>query len=246
MSEGAMNFVPIRTDFWDRIAMNFGINIVLLGVFFLGIVGVVLVVAGATMRTAVARILTASLVLHLSTALLHDNTGIHSVGPIHYGDTGPTLTLIAVLGAARILDWLENHRWHGRSVCMLATYLAVSLPIFHIVHGAALNEQAENQYAPLEALESANLSNAVVLVPQAATYWHGHPERSSTGSWVYEFPPPDPYLRDDVLLLTRPIEVERLREHFPDRNIYRMYFPRLHGSITIVPLDSRSAAEGEP
>jgi hypothetical protein len=243
-SPGAVSFVAMTgTSWWDLLATNLGFNLLMLAVFFLGPLGLVLLAAGMRAGGATARVLSIGVALHLGFALLHNNTGIHSVGPIHYSDTIVPLTLIAVVGARALLERLEQSPVaKRRAIVGLAAYLFLALPVFNVVQGGSLLEQARNQAAPLDALASARLTNAIVVAPQFAAYWRYHPGRARWGSWIFEFPPPDPFLRDEVLVLSREVTLEQLREHYPGRAVYRMEFPRGDSeTFTFVPI---TPAEG--
>jgi len=236
---GASKAVGItRRGPWERLGRNTGVNLLMLGVWFLGPLGLPLSLLGLRRRDPVTTVLLAGVVLAAVSGLLHDNTGLHSVGPIHFSEAALPLLLLSLAGAREAGELLERVSAEARcgAAWLLATYLTGALLVFHVVHGGALREQAENQAGPLRAVQEAGLSDAVVVAPQAAAYWYRHPERSRWGSWVLELPPPDPWLQDPVLFARDDADLQRLRRHFPGRSFWRLRIPAPGGRAAVTPL----------
>lgn len=225
---------------WERLGRNTGINVLMLAVWVLGPIGLPLALLGLRQRSATGPVIFAGVLLLAVSGMLHDNTGLHSVGPIHFSEAVLPLLLLAVQGAQEAGGLLARlgATARGRGAWLLATYLAGALLVFQLVHGAALRRQADNQAGPLQVVEEAGLSHAIVVAPQAAAYWYRHPERSLSGSWVLEFPPPDPWLQAPVLFARDDADLARLRRHFPDRSFWRLRIPAPGGSATLRPLRS--------
>ena len=92
------------------------------------------------------------------------------------------------------------------------------------------------QRIPFDALEQAELGRAVVVAEPPYRLWDLRPELAETRSWVVAFPPPDPFLRDDLLLVHPNVSPDALREHFPDRRLYVMTYEAEGEPVRIRPL----------
>ncbi len=219
---------------WELLGLNFGFNITMLGVFFLGPFGILLVAlglgAGTPLAGRVKGVLGASLLLHLLLALLHADTGLHLVGPIHYSESAVPLTLLAVLGLARLEGlWRQARLEAGRGLALLAGFGA-SLLLFTAVHAQSLRAQAEVLEVPRRAMASVVEAPALVVADPQHELWEMRPEMARVRSWAVEYQHPDPYLRQDVLLVYPKVKPEVLDREFPERRVYRMTY----------------AADGEP
>jgi hypothetical protein len=233
-------FVPPRLDdpaaavqdvvtnaLWYRFGANVGFNTFMLGIWFLGPLGIALVAAGV-MTDHFTRLLGLGIVTGLGLALLHTNLGLHAVGPIHYSELAVPLTIIAVHGLANLLRAARAHRFDVKPIAsVVATSLLLGLGIFNAKHAAALQEQAGIQAAIYEWLERSRPdpqgAKVVVLAPQFGTTWFHLPGMAKVGTWVFEWRRPHPDLRDDLVILhDLPGLEEKTRERFPDRQFYRL------------------------
>jgi hypothetical protein len=97
-----------------------------------------------------------------------------------------------------------------------------------------LRAQAEFQRMPFQVLEQRGIHHAIVLAPSPLLRLELDP--SLAGSWVIEFPHPDPYLRDDVIFVKEDADPRALREAFPERRLYRMTFGHGIPSIQLIPI----------
>lgn len=221
----------IYGTFLERLGGNVGFNVILLGVFFLGLPGLVLSYAGLRGAGDAGRALLSGLLLVLGLALGHGNVGIHTVGPIHYSECAVPLALLAGLGVLRALQ-------AGRAAAILVgAYLVVALGLFTAVHARSLRTHAETVRLPFAAAERQGIHDAVVVAPQAALLRTVRPDLAPLGGWVYEFPPPDPFLRDDVLWTRADSDLDELRRRFPQRKLYRMGIRREGEPLVFEPLE---------
>ena len=217
---------------WDRIATNLGHNVAMLTVFFVGPLVMAVWLARFEARP-VARVLGSGVVAMLLLGLAHDDSGIHTVGPIHYSEAALPLTFLLVAGLLSLTDHLSRLPSGGRAAgTVLVSYLVGGLLLFDYGHAVSLRRQAENNRAPFAAVEAAGVHDAIVMAPQPIMLTRMDPAREPYGSWVFHYPHPDPFLRDDVLYVKPGSDLERLRTLFPERQIYWMnYDPRAEGLV---------------
>ena len=223
----------------SRVGLNFGHNLLLLLVMALGPLGAIFVVLGYTHRPAIVA-LSSGVVLQLCLGLLHNDTGIHTVGPIHLSEMLPALVLLATMGLLRFVAGLREYRVpHRLPVTAIAAYILGGIALFSVIHGYGLRMQAKNTHAIYDAVEAAEIRNAIVIGEPPRFLIHSHPDFRQTGSWVHWFPPPDPYFRDDVLFAYADGDVEALQHRFPKRRFYRMTYHHEGAAVRIAELDSR-------
>jgi hypothetical protein len=225
---------------WIRIASNLGFNVLMLAFFFLGPLGFLLAAAGLRKEQPATLVLLGGVGLILLLALLHDNTGIHIIGPIHYSECAVPLTLLGALGIVRLADLLTAHALPvATPALLLCAYLVFGMSLFQLTHAASLRAQADNQAAPFDAVRAAGLHKAVVVGDAPGLLYETRKELSSTRSWVLAFPHPDPFFRDDVIY-AYPTDVPALRLRFPDRAFFRMRYPKTGPLITLEPISEPS------
>ncbi len=221
---------PEELGLWDRIPINFAFETLMLCVWFLGPLGIALATLGVTRREPLSVVLACGVGLDLCVALAHQYTGVHVVGPIHFSETAVPLTLLAVLGARRVLVRLgELGIARAAPAFALVTTIALGYGVFDTYHARTLRAQAEAQRQPYDAIEQQGIHHAVILVGALGEFYL----RDRTGSWVLQFPHPDPYFRDDIVYARRTADVAALRERFPDRAIYRMLYDPRSMSLSI-------------
>lgn len=216
---------PLHTPL-ERLGTNLGHNLMIFAVLGLGPAGLALAAAGIH-RTSRLWAIAAGLGLQLGLALVHDDTGIHSVGPIHFSEMVPGLVILAAAGTLAAAESLRRGGFGVRlPATVFATYVGVVLTLLTLVHGLGLRAQATNWVRFFQVVERAEVHNAIVIAPWPGNFMHRHPEFKSTGSWVHWLPPPDPYLRDDVLYVAEEkTELGPLLAAFPGRRLYRMSYP---------------------
>lgn len=237
---------------WNRLGVNLGWNLLLLLIWCIGPLGAGLAALGAAgaggraartktekaRRTAV-RSLTAGVALALLSGLLHDDAGIHTVGPIHSSEAAVAIVLLAAAGLATARRGVRALGGSRASAMSLFAGLALSLALFDAVHFQTLREHAKIVRAPIEAV--ADLRHAVVIADPPQQLWTMRPEMARVRSWVKHLPPPDPFLRDEVLFVYPYVSLEDLVEHLPGREIYRMTYNATGPPITLRPLLARRA-----
>jgi hypothetical protein len=208
---------------WNRFGTNTGYNLLMLSVWFLGPLGIALVAAGVLVDRF-TKLLGLGVLSVLLLGLLHDDHGIHAVGPIHYSECAVPLTFISVAGLKRLADWLRNHGLDTRApTCCVLLATLVGLGTFNLWNSLALREQAQIQHGVYGFLEASGIGNAVVLGDQFAQTWSQIPEYQSVGSWVFEWRPPRPDFSDDILIFHASKGAKReLAAAFPDRTLFRL------------------------
>jgi 4-amino-4-deoxy-L-arabinose transferase-like glycosyltransferase len=219
--------------FWQRLPVHFCFETLMLAVWFLGPIGVALAALGTQRKQPISVALAVGLFLDLSITLTHQFTGVHVVGPIHFSETPVFLTLLAALGLDRLFAGLRARGIPGAPAAwvLLGTVL-LGYGAFDALHGRTLHAQAEAQQYPLDELARRDIHHAVVVADTLALLYQRHP----TGSWVQQFPHPDPYLRDDIIFARAGADLPALRARFPDRRFYRLRIAKTGPAITIDPL----------
>ena len=210
---------------WHRFGANLGYNLLMLCVWFLGPLGVLLAIVGA-LRNRVTAMLALGVFCNLLLALLHNNYGLHSVGPIHYSESVVPLTVIAAFGAAAIVAWSREHRLDVRlSACLFAAALVIGLGLFNTWHANALRKQARIHQTIYAAIDRADLASGVVLVPSYQEVWSSFERFKEVGSWVLSWRRPRPDGADHMLIMSELRDLEKmnsLRRAFPRRVIYQL------------------------
>lgn len=167
-----------------------------------------------TKRSTHSILLFVGLLLHFSVALLHDNDGVRSVGPIHYSEWVIHLTLLATL-AIRSADILQS-----RATALLAILTLSVLPMFVAM---GLGVRASNSWhdTMFTIIETSVPPNSVVMMPRNAYFWTPLPPGAYHGSWVFETRSPMPDLSDEVLLLRYTTGAESvILNRFPERKVF--------------------------
>jgi hypothetical protein len=226
---------------WTRFGDNVSYNILMLAVWFLGPVGLVLIAPGVV-ADRFTRLLGASVVGDLCLALVHDNSGLHIVGPIHYSECAVPLTVIATVGLARVLHFVQDGFWRARIRGALVVALSLGLGTFTLVQAFALRSQAQVQRAIYRGVEGAVRdpagSRAVVLAPWFFAVVNAVPVMRDVGTWVHDWRRPRLDLQDDILYLRDvPSVVPALKAAFPDRRFFRLEQLRESPFLVLVPLD---------
>jgi hypothetical protein len=153
---------------WGRFGSNTSYNLLMLGIWFLGPLGIVLVMAGVLVNRF-TKLLGFSVLSVLLLGLLHDDHGIHSVGPIHYSECAVPLTFISVAGLKWIAELLRTRGLDTRTpACCAALAVLIGLGTFDAWNALALRKQAQVQQGVYGFLEESGIGNAVVLADQFA------------------------------------------------------------------------------
>ena len=222
-SVGAIGSGPL----WNRFGANAGFNLFMLIVWFLGPLGLFLVVLGV-LTDRFTRLLACGVGAVLGAALIHNNQGLHIVGPIHYSECAVPLTILAVHGLARLKAWLAQRKISFRApAAMLSAALALGLGTFILWESLALSRQARNQkviYGRIErAAGPSAAQKSVVLAPRFWAVWENIPEFKRIGGWVFQWRRARPDLSDRILIVHDvPGAEEALRKRFPERLFFRL------------------------
>jgi hypothetical protein len=209
--------------FWNRFGANFSYNLFMLAVWFLGPLGTGLVIAGAT-RNSLTRVLGMSVFSALGLALLHDNHGLHSVGPIHYSEMVVPLAVISVYGLHTLVGWAQNAGLSKRMLASMAcTCCVLGLGTFDLWHSLALRRQSRIQSEIYGFIDGADLGPAIVLAPKFGDLWqNAGPDYKAIGTFVYEWRRPRPDWSDEVLILRDRVDPAFLQSRFPQRRLFRL------------------------
>jgi hypothetical protein len=234
------------TSLWTRFGDNFAYNLLMLAIWFLGPLGLVLVAAGA-LTDRFTRLLSLCVTADLALALLHDNSGLHIVGPIHYSECAVPLTVIATYGLANLAG--VARRYHADKGVLLVTIvlaLVIGLGTFTFVQATALRRQAAIQRSIYDAVargvRDPGGRRAVVLTPWFFAIVNAQPDMREIGTWVHDWRRPRLDLQDDILFLRdAPETAPALRSRFPDRRFYRIAMLRDAPFLVLVPLDGGAA-----
>ncbi len=228
--------------FWNRFGKNFSYNAFMLLIWAGGPIVSVFAVFGA-FRDRFARVLGVCVLSGLSLALIHDNPGIHTVGPVHYTEALVAIVLLATFGIERAWRGLGEHMlartWMPASLCL---GLALSLGTFNYWNGRALRQQALIHEVTYSLFETPELANKVVLAPRYAAIWNQFYFAREIGSFVFMWRPASP-LKDEsvVIVYDIPGTLSDLKKDYPNREFVRFQFTT-PPSYEFVPVDTSPAA----
>jgi hypothetical protein len=204
----------------ERLGSHVAFNAMLLGVFFMGGLGLLGALLGLRFAPTPVRVLAAGTGLSFLLMLGHDNIGIHTVGPIHYSESVVALVLLgagAVDGAAKFFTALG--RREEPVYAMAWGYLVVTVGLLCTVpYAMQLKRYGEAMDFPYAFLHQKNVHQAIVLAPPTRFAMPA----AGPGTWQHFFPPPSPSFEDDVIFTRYDADPEMLHEAHPDRNIYRL------------------------
>lgn len=206
---------------WLRFGKNISYNVFNLAIWFLGPLGVVLVLLGFS-ANRFTRLLGAGVMLHLSLALLHDDSGIHVVGPIHYSEDAVPLAILSTYGLVRVRDFVARVNLDTKRLASaFVTSLVLGLGLFSMWNALGVHRSNGIQERVYTFIEDVPETPAVVLVPAYLLLWNE--EEYEIGAQIFNWRRPRPDLSDEVLILHAFDEhVDALRTQFPDRVFYRV------------------------
>lgn len=209
---------------WERAGQNLGFNVLMLAIWFQGLVGLPLAWLGwyrALPRlNAVATLLGLGIVCQLLLALGHSDLGIHIVGPIHYSEAAPPLTLLATLGVAQTVDWLASNRLPLGWLRSLSVGYLGGVAAFGGIFALSLYSLGEVTDIPHRAVRQAGISNAIVVAPRPAVLERLYAR--SSGTWQVFHAPPHPRVDDDYFFVEPSVNLVALRKAFPTREVYEL------------------------
>lgn len=219
---------PLALARWGpRFGNNLSYNALTLSIWFLGPVGLWLAWAGVR-ESRTHRLLGAGVLCLLALCLLHDDRGLHLVGPIHLSEAVVPLSILAVCGLARATRALEQLGL-PRVVSMCATlgYVALGLVTFAGWHTRALEQQAMARLSVVDKAEHVDRLPAIVLADKFAELRAQTSHYGSVGSFVFEWRRARPELSEPVLIVRDSPEARaEVARAFPDRTPYVFAFKR--------------------
>ncbi len=224
-------------NFAARVGGHMVHNWVILLVMLLGPAGAFFMSFAYADRRAWLVVLGSSAVALLCLSLFHSDVGIHEVGPIHLSDLVPIGVILASVGMIRFVGWIGKTGLRAADTAVgLVAYLVVALGFFICIQGASLRKQAEVQSITLDVVEAVVETPAIVVAPPASTVRRTRPEFAAAGSWVYEYPHPDPDLSGPVIFVREGTNLEVLFERFPKRYFYGIKFDTGELPVIIYPI----------
>lgn len=216
---------PFKEDvpgLWDRAGSNVAYNTIQLALWFLGPAGVGLALLGAA-RDRTARLLLIGVGLNLLGGLLHDDWGLHIVGPIHYSESVVPLAIAAALGLLRLPELAQHHRFDPRPVAAaLLALIVAGGAVFSGWHLRHLHIMVRPQALGYGLLDQ-QLKHAVLLAPTFEQFWKTIPGWRHFGSWVFAWRGVSPRSDENVIILNDlPGAAAAARRAFPDRALHRL------------------------
>jgi hypothetical protein len=188
--------------------------------------GLGLAIAGLRRRQPFTLVLGAGVSLVLLLALLHEDTGVHTVGPIHYSECAVALILLATAGIVRLVEWGASLSLAPSRGAALVVANTLGLGLYLAPHALSLRQQATNQVAPFAGGPTAGLHDAVVFAPPPGALYQLRPEMRASRSWVLQLPHPDPLLRDSVIYVHHDADPAAIQRAFPSRSLFFLRYGR--------------------
>jgi len=207
---------------WRRFSVNVIYNVLRVGIWFWGPVGLVLVALGAS-RDAFTKRLSGGVALLFALGLGHDDAGIHAVGPMHQSESIVLLSLVAVSGAKRVSDRMRKAELprQGLAVAIVVMGLVGGWN-FILRQGQALRQMTTFQEDVYGWMNARTEGPSVVLVPEIWEVWGTEPYRA-VGTWVLSWRHPDPHFEERVLVVIEKAGAKTaMNEAFPSRKLYRL------------------------
>ncbi len=219
---------------WERFGLNVINNIFLLNVWFLGFIGTISFVFGVK-TDWFSKVCAYAILSVISLGLLHDDHGIHSVGPIHYSECVLLLVVICVNGLKRIWELLPDQaNFRGTFVAIICLFLSIGLTSFTGKYWKSLEKQAimhkgifdfitEQHQDILKRLDLPKDVPAIVVAPKYLNLWVVKQENSDTGSFVYDWPMPSPEMSEQILFVRfHDGVVEKLQKQYPNHMLLEL------------------------
>ena len=226
---------------WPRFGNNLAYNLLTLSIWFFGPLGLVLAWLGARV-SRVHALLGLGVLLDLGLTLLHDDRGLHMVGPVHLSEAAVPLSVLAVAGGRRayeLLALLGVSRVQASAA--LLGYAFLGLGTFTGWHAGALHQQALRSTTLTQLVEDVPQRPAVVLAPPLGRVQVRLPAFRDVGGFVFEWRRATPDLSEPVLIVHDSLRARgEVEQAFPQRSAY-VFAPREQG-LKPVPLRQ---AQGE-
>ncbi len=240
----------MRHSVWGRAGQNLGFNVLMLAIWFQGVLGWPLAWLGFARASERRRIFPTLLLLGVGCQLLialgHSDVGIHIVGPIHYSETAPALTLLAMLGLIAVADWCSQRGLRLPWLRSVFVGYLTAVAAFGGIFGGSLYNLGQIMDIPYRAIRQAGLKDAIVVSARPSRLERR--VKDSSGTWQLAHPPPDPLVRDDVFFVRPDVDLSALRKAFPKREIYELHFDarRKRARVEVLPQGVQPAPEVLP
>lgn len=186
---GREHYAPVLAILTDpevlksRLGANLGYNVMMLGVYGASVLAVPLAWLG--IRDRFDRALAVGLGLAFGVALLHDDYGLHMVGPIHYSEALIPYLYLVIRGVSHLHRQTEKAR-PGTHLGPILTVALVGWGIcFSAPHLAAIQRESELHRTIYAAIDDPQYDDAIILVPNYSTVWAKLPRQ--TDSYVFDW-----------------------------------------------------------
>jgi hypothetical protein len=199
----------------DRFGNNVMYNLVSTGVFLFGPLGLVIAALGANLDGTHRR-LTLGVLAAFGLGLLHDDYGIHALGPVHVSEASLALLILVVGGLRRLAGWATDLGLRTSFLGGLAGY-ALGLGVFTGGYALSIGRQASTQTALYGLVDDAAESPAVLLAPTYASLYAAA-DKLKVGSWIFSWRRVTPSATEKVIVLHDSAKARaRVAQWFPDR-----------------------------
>lgn len=241
ITKAPLSFLYDYQVLWQRFGSNLGYNLLHLIIWSMGILTLPLAIIGF-FRNNFAKALGIGIGLHFLLALLHDDPGLHIVGPIHYSETVVPVLILATFGMYTVSEWLRRHGLESRRLLFtLVIGTLLGSIIFNAMNFTALRRQAFIHDSIYGLFERAEFENAVILSPSYGAIWMTNPQYSRIGSFVFSWrriAPDDDKKPVFVHDTDDPQILKALKERYQDRSFYQITLSGKSPHFTITRLTS--------
>lgn len=221
-SKGVLAALQSSTVFWDRFSSNFTYNVLMLMIWFLGPIGALCFGAGCLVNRTTT-LLSIGIVVALGVTMLHDDLGLHMVGPIHYSETALLILVVGVYGLRRVV--LAANRWHiepHELLLPVVVSVTIACSTLTLLQCRALRRQANIHATIYRMFDHAAFDNSVVIGPPYYATWQRFPYAKAVGTFVFHWRHPTPARRERVIFAHDvPGTLDALRRDFPNRRFLR-------------------------
>jgi hypothetical protein len=225
---------------WDwfawpaRFGNNVIYNLVMCALFLLGPIGMPLIITGARAKGEL-RVLFYSVIVSFGLAMLHDDRGLHALGPIHYSEASVLMLLLAAEGLFAAFAWFSKVELSLPAAGALAGYATFGLTIFAGGYCSAWRETNTLQRDIYDLVDQPGSSPRVVLAPPYSAIFTNI-DRHGSGTWVFSWRRVRPEANEFSILLHDSMKSRALAQtFFPDREVLVLELnPRTGWTLTPV------------
>ncbi len=221
-SRGILAAFKRSSIFWDRFSSNFIYNITMLILWCLGPIGALLFGAGCLVNRT-TKLLSLGVFFALLITFLHDDLGLHVVGPIHYSEASILILVVILHGLWRLIDLAKSFKMPSSDLgfSMIAAIM-IACSTLTTMQCQALRKQADIYAMVHHIFDHPSFDNTVVIGPPYYAIWQRFPSARRTGTFVFQWPPANPYRPDRVIFAhDSPEMLDALKRDFPHRRFVR-------------------------